>query len=574
MKRRSRLFLWLVAFMVGAVETWANRHAMNPDGVSYLDMGDAYFRGDWGTAINAYWSPLYSWLLGGAMFLINPAPRWEYPLAHLVNFFVYLCALVCFDFFLREVIRGQRARRDGDEGEGPNPSASPRMLLLLGYAIFIWASFVLIRPAYVTPDMCVAALVYLAAGLVLRIRRDARPHLFALLGLVLGFSYLAKAPMFLVSFLFIAVAAALAGGTRRAWPRLLLALGCYALVAAPFVAALSLSKGRLTFGDSGKLAYAWLVNDVPLRHWQGGEAAHGAPVHPTRQVLASPAIYEFGAPIKATYALWYDPSYWYEGVAVHFNLRKQLRVIAHHAGVYLSWFSFRGALLVVGFALLFFFRGYGGRLAKGVLRQWCLLFPALAALGMYSLVHVEGRFVAPFMVLILVGVISGIGMPAEPKSRRLTTLAVCVILLISIGPAMLRRHFASVRQMAGDDVARNEYWRVAQTLKGLGVKERDEVASLDYANPYNAKWARLARVRIVAEMYDAGDVNSFWANSSDRERVMDAFRRAGAKLVVASNVPKTVSADGWRQLEGTDTYVYFLSEGSSLALPQSQPPVK
>ena len=34
---------------------------MISDGVSYLDIGDAYFRGDWKAAVNAYWSPVYSW---------------------------------------------------------------------------------------------------------------------------------------------------------------------------------------------------------------------------------------------------------------------------------------------------------------------------------------------------------------------------------------------------------------------------------------------------------------------------------------------------------------------------------
>jgi hypothetical protein len=31
------------------------------------DIGDAYVRGDWHSAVNAYWSPLYSWFLGLAL---------------------------------------------------------------------------------------------------------------------------------------------------------------------------------------------------------------------------------------------------------------------------------------------------------------------------------------------------------------------------------------------------------------------------------------------------------------------------------------------------------------------------
>src|SRR3954447_1440755 len=36
---------------------------MNPDGVSYLTIARQYLDGHFADAINAYWSPLYSWLL-------------------------------------------------------------------------------------------------------------------------------------------------------------------------------------------------------------------------------------------------------------------------------------------------------------------------------------------------------------------------------------------------------------------------------------------------------------------------------------------------------------------------------
>jgi len=56
------------------------------DGTSYLDMGDAYFRADWSVAVNAVWSPLYSWILGVTMHVIRPSMAWEFPAVHAVNF--------------------------------------------------------------------------------------------------------------------------------------------------------------------------------------------------------------------------------------------------------------------------------------------------------------------------------------------------------------------------------------------------------------------------------------------------------------------------------------------------------
>ncbi|HEV2705894.1 MAG TPA: hypothetical protein VGV59_08210, partial [Pyrinomonadaceae bacterium] len=182
------------AFMLGALHAWSARHAINPDGISYLDMGDAYLRGDWGTAINGLWSPLYSCLLGLALLVVQPSRYWEIPLVHLVNFLVYLWALWCFDFLLRE-LRGWR--REGRASAEAATDALPEWALAaLLYAVFLWASLSLIGLAAVTPDMCAASFVYLSSAFLWRIRRgDLRRRTFLILGATLGLSYLSKASM-------------------------------------------------------------------------------------------------------------------------------------------------------------------------------------------------------------------------------------------------------------------------------------------------------------------------------------------------------------------------------------------
>src|SRR5438094_868191 len=55
-----RLLLLVLAAALGALDSWASRYSLNPMGVSYLDMGDAFVRRDWQTALNGLWSPLYS----------------------------------------------------------------------------------------------------------------------------------------------------------------------------------------------------------------------------------------------------------------------------------------------------------------------------------------------------------------------------------------------------------------------------------------------------------------------------------------------------------------------------------
>ena len=70
--RVDRTFL-ILSVVLGGLQAWISRYAMNPDGVSYLDIGDAYLRGDWKAAINGYWSPMYSVVLGTAMRILKPS---------------------------------------------------------------------------------------------------------------------------------------------------------------------------------------------------------------------------------------------------------------------------------------------------------------------------------------------------------------------------------------------------------------------------------------------------------------------------------------------------------------------
>jgi hypothetical protein len=49
--------------LLGLVHSWMSRYAMNPDGMSYLDLGDSFFQRDWAHAVNAWWS--VGWQRGG-----------------------------------------------------------------------------------------------------------------------------------------------------------------------------------------------------------------------------------------------------------------------------------------------------------------------------------------------------------------------------------------------------------------------------------------------------------------------------------------------------------------------------
>ena len=80
----------LISFFLVALHLWNNRDLFDPDGISYLDMADAYVRGDWRAALNGVWSPLYSWLLALMIFIFDPPGYWEFTAVGSTGLFVHL----------------------------------------------------------------------------------------------------------------------------------------------------------------------------------------------------------------------------------------------------------------------------------------------------------------------------------------------------------------------------------------------------------------------------------------------------------------------------------------------------
>ena len=564
-ERRLKKLFWVAAIALSLLFAWADRHGMRNDGISYLDMGDAYLRGDWEMAINGYWSPLYPILLGLAMRALRPSPYWEFAVAHLVNLFVYLWALSSFSFFLGELIRYHRHReRLAGDGWMSLPGWA---WLVLGYTLFIWTSQMFITVYHVSPDLCMAACVFLASGITLRIRRgETSWRVFILLGTVLGLGYLAKAPMFPLSFVFLLVSLLAVDNLRRAVPRVGVALLVFFLIAGPYVVALSRSKGRLTFGDSGKINYAVLVGRLPRRHWQGAPEGSGTPRHPTRQLSTDPPMYEFGSPIGGTYPNWYDPSYWFDGVRIRFQLGRHLRNMLSTSRLFVDLLFALHSSLVISLAVLVYTSGRGLRAVRDAAAGWLLLVPALAALLMYMQVYVEPRYVGVFVVLLFTGLFSSVRLRGRREDNRLVGCLMVIIatmLTLSLSRPVARAAAALVRNpKAGWETVGGKAWRVADGLKRMGVLPGQKAASLTYSNLGHTQWARLARVQIIAEIFSEApedDEKAFWASGKEtRKRVLDTFSKAGADIVVGSQVPKSAADEGWQRIGDTDYHVYFV----------------
>jgi hypothetical protein len=547
-----RIFFWCVILVLGLLQVWAHRNDVSPDSISYIEIAWATARGGLHQVVNAYWSPLYPFLLSLVFRCFHPAVQWEFTAAHLLNFGLYVASLASFELFLKELILQRQTA-----GKSPETSllVSPRTMWIWGYVFFLWASYFWLGTTWVTPDLCVAALVYLASALLFRIWRGRGNWLlFAGFGALLGLGYLAKAAMFPLSFVFLFSAfclGRLAGASFRAAAlRTLLATAVFASFALPLVLALSTMKGRPTFGDSGSIAYTEYIDRAAKTvHWQGEPSGAGIPAHPTRKIFSDPAVYEFASPIQGSYPPWYDPSYWYEGVRPHFQLKWQLWALFRAANLYLKIFSKSGALWVVFVAALV----VGKRaLAWGSSSSgaWLVILPSVAALAMYSLVLVEFRYIAPFALILLLWMMARVRIVtgAEPQLLKRFQLVVILAPALAAGWGVARDLY---------DVIRNkpyEPWVVAQQLHARGIPAGTDVGYV--GTGLDAYWAHLAGARIIVEVPDIEQPRFIAADAARRQQVLALFASVGARAVVTRNAAAANPADGWRPIPGTHHFIW------------------
>jgi hypothetical protein len=548
--RRLTLGFCILAVSLGAIQAWATRFEMNPDGIQYLDNADAYRIGDFQQALNSQWSPLYPWLIGAAFNLFRSTLYQQFPLVHGLNFLIYLLSLASFLFFISAL---RKLAPDP-----PPPDADPRTtaFLLIGYSSFLYCSLHLTNLGQVTPDLLVSFFSFLTAGLLIQVTLGRATSRYVALGIVLGLGYLAKTPFFLYALLSLGILFALASRRMPAIGRSALAAAVFFAIAAPYIWVLSGAKGRLTFGDSGRFNIIWMVNGVPYYHWQGGPEANGRPIHPSRQLSAEPAIFEFATPIVATYPPWYDPIYWSEGARIAYRPADFARALVRQLRFYGYLLNHRQLPLVFAILALFLLAPDKRRIPNRLAPFWPVLLFAVAPFAMYAPVNAEARYLAPFFILLwttlALALLNG---AANIDARALLTIAAtaAVLMLVeSIAAAVPTAPIDSPQPSGGS--ARLQY-KIAGELESLGLKKGDRVAIVTSDVPYS--WARLSGARIGMQV-------SF-SDSGVREREAEWLK---AKSILASNrmafvvspaLAGVVDQPGWRQLGASGVFAYPFS---------------
>ena len=543
--------LLFASLALGLFHAWVGRHAMNHDGMSYLDVGTSFFHRDWANAVNAYWSPLYPWTLGLVLGIAKPSPRWEFPLVHLVNFGVFVAALLAFRFLLYALLAFE-----SEPTPGANPNRGEPLpnwaLILLAYAIFLWTALEVERLFEVTPDLAAMAYVCLTSAMLLRLSRRPTLWKFALFGLVLALGYWTKAILFPLGFVILA-ASYWWHRSRPGWARgIALAAAAFLCACAPLILLLSIQKGRFTFGDSGKVNYAWLISPrSPSRNWQGLPPGSGTPAHPTRQLLLHPPLFEFDGPVAGTYPPWTDPSYWNEGLRGHFNLKSQLQVLAGTVSSELRLLLRARPDLVAAIIVLALL---SGQLWLATLRQlWPFVAIPIAGMAMYLPLAANDRYLGGFVLLLFLTLLAAVRLPPGPQ-KAATCVVVAVLITMTLATVdyslrVVTRHYAIPGSIANSTVQDS---RAAEQLWRSGIQPGTKVAVI--GDGTDAYWARLAKLRIVAEIMDTNNGAREFSSAPEevKQNVYQAFAQAHAELLVTScPLDPSPIPSGWRRLDAT-----------------------
>jgi len=466
-------------------------------------------------------------------------------------FVSYILALLSFEFFMRELIGAQRGDPTDTEG-----MLGPFTMYVAGYCSILFAALGMsVRIGSLSPDMIAMALVLALVGLILRIKRTGGSTLtFVWFGVLSALCYLAKAALLsTVVISFVTVLILLWSRSRILLRPAAIMIGCSALIAGPFVAGISRKEGKFSLGESGRLNYAWEISGAHrLIHWQREPSDIGTPKHPTSLVVTSPKTFTFAEPIVATYPPWYSPSYWYDGIQAKVRFKRQLWVFIVNASVAVYLLVRSPVLLPTVGLILFTGIGSWWRRITGL---WPALVPVIAGLAVYSLVFLERRYVNPYLVIIWMSSLAAIRIRAK-WLKTWAPRAISIFALIFVAGFARATLVGSLKAafqdlVHGREQVPNLNYLLAQRLRELGLHPGDKVGYIGAG--INAEWARLDGVRVVAEvplMYsrderlfdnypidDIGQIQAFWKAAPDiRNRVFEAFRRAGAKMIVTDGI--------------------------------------
>ena len=548
-------------------------YSMNGDVASYFDLADEMQSHHWNWVVNGYWNPLYPALLTLARLLMRVDVWHELQAARFLNVVIAVFVLLASSYLADSALRLSLTRTTiGKEPEGW-ARISRSTLLLCSFVITFWFIVRDMNMNAVRPDLLLTLFLLIAFASLFNIQRTSKFVYFAVLGGSFGLAFLTKSVAFPIFGLTILVLAGL-GLRKRSY---LLGAGVAALVfgvvAGPFIQALSKKEGHFSTGESGGANYAWYVDGAARFEQQHGEPdTKGSAIdrlkHTSKKLLANPPVFYYGSEMPGTETQWFDPSFWNAGLTPKFALGRQIRVLLGNAAMFvrLCVMNFQVFLPLILVILV------GSR---WVMDDWgpdAMLPAALIAValtGLFLIVLMEGRYVAPSFILLLLGALAFAYVPTGIAARTVLSYSTAMLLaaLVFGDIQSWARSFREQKEAEGSSSGsyKRQIWTGAKALiSDYGIRPGDTVACYgEGACRDDVYWARLAKANIRTEVYAPQEnAISEWNRDGHNPELIPALQSTGAKVLVASFSSGLEAPAGWIRLGQGDLFAIDLRLGA------------
>lgn len=565
------------------------------DDCAYLDQAVFFSKFDCMDGVTGYWSPLYPFVLGMVFKILAPALSDQLFVARMVNVVILGAVLLSFCFFLNQFIRFyERHFASNEANEQPGRlKISETQWHVLGGCLFAWLFFSVGAVNQTTPDYLVAMFMFLSVGIVLQLTKSRAIWQYGLLGMLLGLGYLSKASMIptAVTLLVLVLVQRMHGGGEVSLSRrlvsIVVAVGVMTLVCCPYVLTLADKKGRFEMSSSAGLNYMISVA-CKYRPLGPNDASviKDCP-HPIQTLSTTPNVAAFASPVEATFAPWFDPSYFAEGIKVEVDpVASMVSMLTSFLSLFMSFGWQISLAFLVGLAVT-------KRLK--VDREDIKAFAAIWAPAVVTMIGIAcvinlsigwttQRYFPPMVVLLYLAGFAIANFLDDDRGRKALKLAIGIVCGLSI--ALLAMRIAGdITRILKPNLDRSNV--VASGLRANGLQAGDKVAMI---GDESVEWARLADLKIVAQVNSSSDKNDF-ENEGVLTSVMDKLRQTTATAVVYFPEPFTdyvldeahraqafrdmiskltggkpkappglripeSSLGDWKKLEGANVYVY------------------
>lgn len=392
MKLREADWLALLVSAICIMLGVASHNALNPDGVSYLDLAARLREADWPRFVQGYWSPLYPVIIATGAALTGREGPALIGLVHLINTLIALFGVGVIWW---------AARRSGSAVFGRG-----------AFAAYLVCSAQAPRLEAVTPDLLLVAFIaMIGCELLFFAGRN-----WWRLGIWMGLAFLAKTSMWpwLLALVLVRLVTA---RNRSERDQLLKSAATCAAIMSLWLVPLGIRSGGATFGSAARLNACWYMRECDSR----SPDTHSG-VHRNYQEVTFGSSHATIATIGGTpwtYLPWGDPTEWAAGLV---TARRVTPTVGQHL-----LYSAKQLLLVLGvwmphiwlgvlFPVAWIYRRQGSWRELRHERRDAGIVMLLGMVGLLQFVpvHVEPRLVAPFVLLFALGTLGWLcGVPVS-----------------------------------------------------------------------------------------------------------------------------------------------------------------